>query len=286
MTQSLFALKKEIVEAGRRVHARGYVAANDGNISVRVDSDRILITPTGVSKGYMSPEQIVLCDMSGHSLVKGQKTSSEVKMHLKVYEHRPNVHGIVHAHPPYATAFGIAGISLSQAILPEVIITLGAVPIIEYGTPGTDELAAPLIPHLQQYDAFILQNHGALTVGSTLNDALFRMETVEHFAQIAFIASSLGTIHTLPEQDVQKLLNQRRQCGFASEFVPVVCSESAANASADCSFIGPNQTLLRAKPDKSETISASDAPGRELSRKFVESIVERVVESIKNGGST
>ncbi len=281
---SLFGLKKEIVEAGRRVHARGYVAANDGNISVRVGPDRILITPTGVSKGFMSTEQIVLCDMTGKSLTPGLKTSSEVRMHLKVYQHRPDVMGIVHAHPPYATSFGIAGIALSQAILPEVIITLGAVPIIEYGTPGTEELAEPLVPHLSQFDAFILQNHGALTLGSTLNDALFRMETVEHFAQIAFISSMLGRIQTLPETDVRKLLDQRQRYGFKSEFEPRVCSESEVSSLPDCAFVGTNQTVLRPRlPDIASTSqpeNTASAPGSDTIHSVVARIVAQVLDSM------
>ncbi len=285
---SLIGLKKEIVEAGRRVHARGYVAANDGNISARVGPDRILITPTGVSKGFMTPEQIVLCDMTGKSLTPGLKTSSEVRMHLKVYQHRPDVMGIVHAHPPYATSFGIAGIALSQAILPEVIITLGAVPIIEYGTPGTEELAEPLVPHLSQYDAFILQNHGALALGTTLNDALFRMETVEHFAQIAFISSMLGRIQTLPETDVRKLLDQRQRYGFKSEFEPLVCLENEVNSLPDCAFVGTNQTVLRPRTPEHALTEPPRAPVPSPGSDSMQHLVARIVAQVLDAmtGST
>jgi len=145
-------LKKGIVEIGRRLYMRGYVAANDGNVSARVDDKNILITPTGISKGFMKPEDIVLVDMEGNILEGDRRPSSELLMHLKVYQEREDVNGVCHAHPVYATGFSVAGISLSQPVLTEVIMTLGSIPLVEYATPGTEEVYKSLIKYLKDYE--------------------------------------------------------------------------------------------------------------------------------------
>jgi L-fuculose-phosphate aldolase len=211
---SLYTLSQEIVEAGRRIHLRNFVAANDGNISARVDQDRVVITPGGVSKGFLEVEDLVLVDFEGNVLEGSKKPSSEVFMHLRIYRDRPDVNGIVHAHPPKATGFAVAGIPLTQCVLPEVIVTLGGIPLAEYGTPGTSEFYEPVLKYLKEYDAFLLENHGALTIGSDVMAAYFKMETVEHFAHIAFTALQLGNLNVLTEKSVQKLLDLRRELGI------------------------------------------------------------------------
>jgi L-fuculose-phosphate aldolase len=268
----IHALKKELVEIGRRVYMRGYVAANDGNISIRLDGDRILITPTGVSKGYMTPEMMVVCDMEGKSLTPGLKASSEIIMHTKTYQMRSDVQAIVHAHPPYATATGIAGIPLVQAILPEVIITLGSIPLIEYGTPGTEEIFSPLIPWIADHDAFLLQNHGALTYGPNLETAYFRMETLEHFAHIAFISKLLGNIHTLEENQITKLLKQREKSGLPCEFDVSACD---GNRTGACSILKKGERIL----EKRKTCDKPDDPEMEvLIKNITETIIRMLTE--------
>jgi L-fuculose-phosphate aldolase len=164
------------------------VASNDGNISARIDKKYVLITPTGISKGFMNGSDLIIIDFNG-KVVKGKgKPSSESLLHLQIYKVRSDVNSVCHAHPPYATGYAVAGIPLSQNILPEVIISLGTIPLVSYGTPGTEEFCKPLLPILKDYDAFLLANHGALTVGSTVLDAYNKMETLEHFAKILFVA--------------------------------------------------------------------------------------------------
>ncbi len=214
MRQSLFTLKQDIVEVGIRMYQRGYVASNDGNISARLDENKFLVTPTGVSKGFMKPEDLIVVNIDGKILSGIKKPSSEVFMHLQVYKDRPDVNSVCHAHPPYATGFAVAGIPLDKCILPEVIITLGSIPLIEYGTPGTEELYRPVTKLLKDYDAFLLANHGALTVGSDVINAYHKMETVEHFAQIAFVSMQLGYQNTLSKEQVEKLKDQREKFGI------------------------------------------------------------------------
>jgi L-fuculose-phosphate aldolase len=214
LEQFLVSLKKDIIEVGKRVYARGYVASNDGNISIRFDENRILITPTGISKGFMKPEDLVVIDMEANVINGTRKPSSEIFMHLQIYKERIDVKSVCHVHPPYATGFAVAGIPLDKYVLPEVIITLGTIPLVEYGTPGTEEFYKPLIPLLKDFDAFLLANHGALTIGPDVFNAYYKMETLEHFAHIAFIAQQLGNVNTLNKEQVQKLIAQRDKYGI------------------------------------------------------------------------
>lgn len=271
--KSIHALKQELVEFGRRIYVRGYVAANDGNLSLRLGDGRILITPTGVSKGYMTPEMIVACDMNGKSLTPGLKASSEIVMHLKTYQMRPDVQAIVHAHPPYATATGIAGIPLIQAILPEVIITLGRIPLVEYGTPGTEEIFKPLMPFIRSHDAFLLQNHGALTLGPNLETAYFRMETLEHFAHIAFIAKMLGNIHTLEENQINQLLRQRETAGLPCGFNVSKCDGSQSGA---CSILNEGERILNESKDGHYSSSSDlELLVRNITQSVLKSLADR-----------
>jgi L-fuculose-phosphate aldolase len=214
MKQNLALLKKAIINAGRRVYERGYVASNDGNISARIDKKHVLITPSGVSKGFMNNADLIIIDLNGKVVKGGKKPSSESLLHLQIYKERPDVNSVCHAHPPYATGFAVAGIPLDQNILSEVIISLGSIPLVPYGTPGTEECYQALLPILKQYDAFLLANHGALTVGQTVLDAFHKMETLEHFAKIFFIARHLGKVNTLNDEQIQKLILQRKLFGI------------------------------------------------------------------------
>ena len=214
MKQSLVSLKKNIIEAGKRAYARGYVASNDGNISARIDKKYVLITPTGMSKGFIKASDLIVVDMKGKIVNGKKKPSSEVFMHLQVYHERPDVNSVCHMHPPYATGFSVAGIPLDQDGLSEVIISLGNIPLVPYGTPGTEDFYKPLLPLLQRYDAFLLANHGALAVGTDVFNAYFKMETLEHYAHILFIAKQLGNVNTLNAEQVQKLTALREKFGI------------------------------------------------------------------------
>ncbi|MGD8777394.1 MAG: class II aldolase/adducin family protein [Ignavibacteria bacterium] len=206
-------LKKQIVEIGKRIWTRGYVASNDGNITVILNENEILTTPTGVSKGYMTTEMIIKCDKTGKVISGNSKyrPSSEVKMHLEVYKERPDVKSVVHAHPPYATSFAVAGIPLNKCVLPEAIIIIGSVPIAAYGLPSTMEIPDAIRPHIQNSDAILLENHGALTLGSDLLNAYHKMETLEHTASIVWKAVQLGNINVLPEGERDRLMTLREK---------------------------------------------------------------------------
>lgn len=205
------AIKEEICEIGRRIYKDGYVAANDGNISVKVSDDEYYCTPTGVSKGFMTPDMIIRIDGSGRKLEGELNPSSEIRMHLRVYRERPDVGAVVHAHPPTATGFAVANIPLDQYIMPEAVIFLGSVPICRYGTPSTDEVPDSLMPYIQDHDAFLLQNHGALTVGNTLTKAFFNMETMEFYAKISLIAKLLGGAQEISDPELVKLMEVRER---------------------------------------------------------------------------
>lgn len=209
-----YQARKDIVEVGRRIWLRGYVAANDGNISVRMGPDEFLTTPTGVSKGFMTPEMLVKVNGRGERLSGQLQPSSEIKMHLGVYRDRPDVNAVVHAHPPTSTAFAVAGIPLSKCILPEVIITLGGIPLTDYGTPSTQEIPEAIGKYLQDHNAFLLENHGALTLGTDVFNAYHRLETMEHFAVISLAARQLGAERELPPNRVRQLMEVREKLGL------------------------------------------------------------------------
>ena len=208
-------LRQEMVRVGRLLWERGYVAATDGNLSARLPSDRLLVTASGLSKGFLSDEDLVVMRLDGELVAsyrgKGQRPSSEISMHLEVYRQRPDVNAVVHAHPPLATAFSIADVSLARCVIPEVIVTLGGIPTAEYATPGTPEVSTSIRQAIQGYDAIILSHHGSLTVGSTLWEAYLRLEKVEHTAAITLAAHQLGRVKALSPQAVEKLAQKRRE---------------------------------------------------------------------------
>jgi L-fuculose-phosphate aldolase len=197
--------RQDILRFGRMIHERCYIAATDGNLSVRLDDDRILSTPTAMCKGMMEARDLVTVDLNGKRLSGARTVSSEIAMHLLIYRLRPDVNAVVHAHPPTATGYAAAGLPLNQPLVSEVLIALGSIPLAAYGTPGTPELSdalAPLIPH---HDAILMSNHGVVAYGEDLQLAYMRMETVEHFAKIALVTHMLGKQQLLSNEEVEKL---------------------------------------------------------------------------------
>lgn len=203
--------RQEIVSIGRMIHERGYVAATDGNLSVRLKENRILVTPTAMSKGMMKPTDLIVVDDEGRKLQGKRDVSSEIAMHLLIYRLRPDVKAIVHAHPPTATGYAAAGQPLNPALLSEVVIALEDIPLAEYGTPGTSELCDTLAPLIPRYQAILMSNHGVVTYGEDLFTAYMHMETVEHFAKVALVAHQLGRQHLLSEEDMRKLATAREK---------------------------------------------------------------------------
>ncbi len=198
-------LRQDIVRFGRMLHEKNFIAANDGNISVRLSDYSILATPTCMSKGMMCAEDLVTVDMRGKKLSGFREVSSEIAMHLMIYRTRPDVNAIVHAHPPTATGFAAAGIALDQALVSEIVLSLGAVPLAEYATPGTPALCESIEPYIAECDAVLMANHGVVTCGEDLLSAYMNMETVEHFAKIALVTRQLGVQKELPKEEVRTL---------------------------------------------------------------------------------
>jgi len=201
--------REEIVHYGRMLHQHGFVAAMDGNLSVRLGEDRILVTPTCVSKGAMRPGDMVIVDREGRRVSGRRNVTSEIGMHLLIYRLREDVKAIVHAHPPTATGFAAAGIPLTEPLVCEVVMGLGCIPLARYGTPGTSELAQTLEPYVPNYDAILMSNHGVVVYGDTLEHAYMKMETVEHFAEIALVTHLLGRQQPLKDVEIEKLLLAR-----------------------------------------------------------------------------
>jgi L-fuculose-phosphate aldolase len=202
-------LRQQIVDVGKLMYDKGWVAANDGNISVRLDDGHVLCTPTRISKGMMSPEDMIIVDIGGKKVSGERDCTSEIAMHLTIYSLRPDVGSVVHAHPPVSTGFAVAGRALDQALLPEVVVSLGSIPLAPYGLPGTPALSQAILPYVPGYDALLLANHGAVAYGPSLRDAFFKLETLEHFARIALIAEMLGGAKILPKREVEKLFDSR-----------------------------------------------------------------------------
>jgi len=196
------------------MYARGYTASNDGNISVRLGADRLLMTPKSVCKGFMTSDMMCITDLDGRKLQGDRDPSSEMLMHLEVYRQRPDVQAVVHAHPPIATGFAVAGIPLNRAVLAEVLTTLGSIPIAEYATPSTKELPEAVRKYVKAHDGMLLANHGALTLGADLFSAYYKMETIEHFAKISLVARLLGNENVLTREEVTRLQELRGTYGI------------------------------------------------------------------------
>ncbi|HXW07962.1 MAG TPA: class II aldolase/adducin family protein [Vicinamibacterales bacterium] len=228
-------LRADIVEIGRRLYTRGYTASNDGNISVRLDDHRLLMTPRSVCKGFMQPDFMCITDLDGRKLAGERDPSSEMQMHLEVYRQRPDVRAVVHAHPPIATGFAVAGVPLDKAVLAEVITTLGSVPIAEYATPSTRELPEAVRKYVRAHDGMLLANHGALTLGGDLYAAYYKMETIEHFAKISLVARLLGGERLLSRDEVMRLQGLRGSYGIAAP--APICPEPPEGDAVECQVV-------------------------------------------------
>jgi L-fuculose-phosphate aldolase len=201
------SLRQQMVKCCQRLDQLGFVAATDGNVSARLDDGRIMITPSMLPKGEVKESQLLICNPEGMVLAGRGKPSSEIKMHLYAYRMRPDIKAIVHAHPPAATGFATAGISLTDPVLPEVVLTVGSVPLAKYATPSTDEVPKSIAPYIKKQNAILLANHGVLTLGKDLTEALHRMERVEHLARIMLAARQLGGARKLNRNQIKKLLD-------------------------------------------------------------------------------
>lgn len=208
--------RKLIIEVGKLLYERSYVVASDGNVSIRLDENTVLATPTMTCKGRMTEDGLALTDMQGKAL-NDRRASSELAMHLLIYRERPDVKAVCHAHPPHGTAFAVAGLAIDQPILSEVILTLGCVPLTDYGTPSTDELTDAMKPYVANHNALLMANHGAVAYGADLWQAFDRLETLEHTAKIAILSRALGGANDLPKEAIKKLIHIREKAGYLTE---------------------------------------------------------------------
>ncbi len=286
-------LKSDIVEVGRRLYERGFVASNDGNITVRFAEDRLLTTPASVSKGFMTPEMMVVVDLDGKKVEGIRNASSELKMHLEVYRQRPDVKAVVHAHPALATGFAVAGIPLDRAVLPEVIFTLGSIPIADYATPSTLELPNAVRQYIKAHDGLLLANHGALAVGTDVFSAYYKMETIEHFAKISLTARLLGGERLISQEEVLRLHNLRGHYGIASP-APICLDDdttrgAASSTDATCQVVrSPAVPGARLVPDPASGVAFSGrerVPGDDeeirLTYRELHALIEDAVQKLR-----
>ena len=213
-------IREQICDIGKRIYNRNMVAANDGNISVKIDDGVFLCTPTGVSKGFMTPDYICKVDESGNVIEanEGFRPSSEIKMHVRVYAKRPDVGAVVHAHPNFATSFAIAGKPLSKPIMPEAVISLGCVPLAPYGTPSTPQIPDAIEPYLNDFDSVLLENHGALTWSSDLLSAYMKMESLEFYAELMYKSTVIGEPTEFTKEQIADLVEIRHKMGIQGKY--------------------------------------------------------------------
>ena len=275
---SVESLRADIVEIGRRMYARGYTASNDGNISVRMDGDRLLMTPKSVCKGFMTPDMMCVTDLNGKKISGDRDPSSEALMHLEVYRQRSDVNAVVHAHPPIATGFAVAGIPLDRAVLAEVLTTLGSIPLAEYATPSTAELPEAVRKYIKAHDGMLLANHGALTVGADLFSAYYKMETIEHFAHISLVARLLGRENLISREEVIRLQGLRGTYGIKAP--APICIDPVEDATCQTvqAPLGDGQRLI---PDVIARLPASEDSEIRLTYRELSALIEDAVRNIR-----
>jgi len=222
--------RERIVEICRRIHQRGWLASTDGNVSVRLGNDRILATPTGVHKGFLSADDLIVVDRGGRKLQGSRDPSSELRMHLAAYDERPDIHAVVHAHPTFCIVLSLARVSLAKCLLPEMVLTFGSIPTTAYTTPTTEEVPREIRKWVRTYDAIVLDRHGSLTIGSDLQDAYNKLERMEHVAEITYRARLLGPLEPLSCEQVVHLQDVAKQLGLPERKI----LESPCDACSTC----------------------------------------------------
>ena len=253
--------KRTILEIGRRMYAKNFVASNDGNISCKVSDNTVWCTPTGVSKGYMTSDMLVLMNVDGTVLRGTRKPSSEIKMHLRVYRENPSIKAVVHAHPPAATSYAIAGLPLNRAILTEAVMGIGEIPLAPYAMPGPEEVPDSIAPFVNTHNGCLLANHGALTWGKDAMEAWMRMESVEYYALVSMYTKGLiGQVNELTSAQVERLIERRTNSGITTGGRPH-CRDCEAAGTPSC---------IRCRESREDSSAAS------VNRGDVERIVEIV----------
>ena len=264
-------VRRSIVDVCRRIYAHGWIAATDGNVSALLGPDRIVCTPTGINKGTMGEDDLIVIDRRGNKVAGTRPPSSEILMHLAAYDERPDVGGVVHAHPTTCIAFSLAGISLAQCLLPEIVFTFGSIPTTAYTTPTTQEVPDEVRKWLRDFDAMILERHGSLTVGADVFAAYDKLERMEHVAEITFRARMLGPVRPLAREQVDRLREVGRGLGLPErKILPTPCEH--------CNACPGNRSPAPVPLDREAAASASEASA---GRTDVNAMIWRVTETVE-----
>ena len=274
-----YKLKEQLCEIGKRLYNRGFAAANDGNLTIRLNDKEILCTPTMVSKGFMKPEDVCKVDYNGKQLAGTRKRSSEVLLHLSVYKERPDVQAVVHCHPPYATAFAVAREPIPKCVLPEVEVFLGEVPMANYATPGTQQFADTILPYLKDCNTIILANHGTVTFGPDLEKAYFNSEIIDAYCKILLLARQLGPINYFTEQETSELLDIKKRLGYDDVRFKkancALCGDSSFDRNYS-EFVPQPRAFAR----NGQTEAAANGNGRSVTADDLEVLVQRITDQV------
>ena len=276
-----FKLKQDICEIGRRIYAKGFAAANDGNISCRVDEKRVICTPTLVSKGFLKPDDICTVDMTGKQIAGRKKRTSEVLLHLDIYKACPEVNAVVHCHPPHATAFSIAGQQIPTCILPEVEVFLGIVPTTDYETPGGEAFAATILPHVRTAKIAVLKNHGTVSWGDTLEHAYFWTEILDAYCRMLLLAKQAGGVERISTPKVEELLDLKENFGMGVDPRRMTNADLCVNTdfgrgfNADSCGCSKTPGAIPAEALKTGSLSADQM------EQLVQEITNRIMEAVR-----
>ena len=273
---NLHTIKKEICEIGSRLYKKGFASANDGNISYRVSENEVVCTPTGVSKGFMKPEDLCVVDMKGNQIAGRNKRTSEILLHLEIMQERPEVKSIVHCHPPHATAFGIAREPIPPCVLPEIEIFLGEVPIARYGTPGSKNLAETILPYVNKSEVVILANHGTVSWGETVEAAYFKTEMLDAYCKMLMLAKGLGRIMYFDKQETEELLDVKKSMGIPDPRIGMENCDLCANDVFRNSWVdaGVQQQAFSPPSFKQQGATSTDQ------ETLIQAITDRVLEAL------
>ncbi len=286
-------LKETICEIGRRVYNKGFAAANDGNLSIRVGENEVICSPTMICKGFMTPEDICAVDLDGKQIGGKRKRTSEILLHLTIMKARPDVEAVVHCHPPHATAFAVAGEPIPQCVLPEVEVFMGEIPIAPYETPGGQKFADTVLPFLKGTSCVILKNHGTVSFGKTLEEAFWKTEILDAYCRILMLSRQLGKVDYFTQQQTNELLDLKKRLGFDDPRFHVencdLCGNSAFREGYRESL--PQSKAFEAAPDypgylasKTGSVgaSANKLNGSELDG-LVKAITDQVLQALNKG---
>ncbi|MBP7935062.1 MAG: class II aldolase/adducin family protein [Phycisphaerae bacterium] len=274
-----FKLKQEICEVGRKIYTKGFAAANDGNISCRIDKNTVLCTPTMVSKGFLKPDDICTVQMDGKQIAGRKKRTSEVLLHLEIYKQAPEVNAVVHCHPPHATAFSVAGETIPSCILPEVEVFLGTIPTTAYETPGAQDFANTILPFVTKSKIAVLKNHGTVSWGETVDRAYWWTEILDAYCRILLLAKQIGRVERISEPKVEELLDLKERFGIGVDPRRLQNADLCVNTDFGRGY---GQASCCSKPPDATMEAAASGPWSDADmEKIVQEITDRIMAAAK-----